>query len=235
MADFGKFKVGNAIYPLTSSLSNSLLKDVNAPLYYALDYFVSMIQTHLGARWNAAVVAAGMPELDGYVIKYALPYDPTPELLSQQVQFPLFALWEKSGREEPKTLSYYHTVGTWKAIYALPALTSGQKELLHPFLRAVKTVLADRTIQGHDPAYQNNLVVWDVNVSGIEKIRLTEFEFGNFPFDPSANIFLPTVMMTFDVLVRQDSDPTFFETLAGVDTSLELEGVTLVQTQLNFP
>lgn len=232
MADYGQFQIGKVTFPLTSSTTNSLLQDADPALYYALDYFVLMLQTHLGARFNAAVTNAGLPELDGYVVKYALPYDPTPELLSQQMTFPLFAIWEESTKEEPKTLTWYHSVATWKAIYVLPALTGSQRELLNPFLKSVKNVIVDRTVQGHDPAYRNNLIVWDVDVSGIEKIRVTESRQAPFLVDPSTNLFLPTLLLTFDVLIRQNSNSQFFSKLDRVDTTQQLNGYELLDLEI---
>lgn len=234
MSDYGQFKLGNAIYPLDPASSNSLLQDVNAPLYYALDYFSAMIRQHLGARWDVAVLAAGLPEYDGYVVRTALPYDPTPELITSQVKLPLLAVWEDEGTEEQKTLSWYHTVSTWKATYVLPPMTAAQKELLHPFLKAAKNTIADRTIQGHDPSYLNNLVVWDVDVSGVEKIRLTKFKISDFQPSPLSNMFFPAVLMTFDVMVRQDSDPSFFEVADGVDITQQVEDLDLIQTKIDF-
>lgn len=231
MADYGQFEIGNVDYPL--NVSGSVLQAINPPLYYALDYFVAMLQQHLGTAWDGYATVAGLADLDGYIVRTALPYDPTPDLLTQQVQLPLFALWEDEGIIEGKSLTWFHSVTSWKAVFVLPPLTSAQKEILHPFLKGAVNVLYDRTIQGHDPSYMNNLVLWDKDVSGIEKIRLTKFRFDNFSI-PSSNQFMPTVIMNFDVSIRQDSNSSFFQSLGGVDTTIQVEDLDLIQTKLDF-
>lgn len=234
MSDYGQFKVGNTVFPLTTSLANSLLKDANPAVYYALEYFTAMLQTHLGDRWDLAVVAAGMPELVGKVVSYSVPYDPLPDLQSQQMTFPLLAVWEKESTTEQITNSWYHHQCVWHVSYTLPALTSAQKELLYPFLNAAKKVLVDRTEQGYDPAYEDGLTVWDETHAGIEKIQVSSATFGNVSVDPKTNLYLPALLLTLDVSIREGFDTSFLESFDGVDGYQLLDGYQFIQTEINL-
>lgn len=234
MADYGQFKFGNTVYPLTASLASSFLKDANPPLYYGLDYLSSMLQIDLGARWNAVVVAAELPELDGYVVKCALPYDPMPELLTQQVKFPLFALWEKESITEKKSFSWYHAKKTWNLLYALPPLSSGQKEQIYPALYAADAIIRRAIEQGYDPNYQSGLKVWDAAFAGVEKIQLSKSTFGNLPFDPKSNLFLPTLFMTIELSVREQFNRSFLEDIGGADVTQQLDGYNFIDINIDL-
>ena len=232
MADYGQFKFGNTVYPLTVSLANSFLKDANPPIFYGLDYLASMIQTHVGARWDAAVTAAGLPALVG-IIKTALPYDPIQDLLTQQVKFPMLALWEKESVTEKKSFSWTHSKKTWNVLFSLPPLTSSQKELLYPVLYAVDAIIRRSIEQGFDPAYNSSQEVWSAGFGGLESIQLNKSQFGNLPSIQNDKMFFPTLFLTISANVREEFNTNFLETLAGIDTTQQLDGYDFIQTIIN--
>ena len=90
MADFGTFQYGGTAYPLTASTANSLLRDADPSLYYALDYFAAMITQHVGARLIAESAGFSSP-ITAAVVQVA-PMDPAPYLLQQQFKFPLLSV-----------------------------------------------------------------------------------------------------------------------------------------------
>ena len=212
--DYGKFKFGNTEFPLTSSTANSFLQDANPAVYYALDYCKSVLFLHLQDRWAAEVQKVRMPIADGYVVNYALPYDPGPSLLSQQFKFPLLALWEKENVTEPRTFSWYHSRKTWQLMYCLPSLSPSQMERLYPALTAVDTILRDRIEQGYDPNYQNGREIWSYMFAGVEKIQTQKSVLGylTVPKD-TTNLYLPTLLITIEVSVREGFNPAFLEDL----------------------
>jgi hypothetical protein len=232
MADYGQFKFGNTVYPLTSSLSNSLLKDANPPLYYALDYLTQMLTTHIGARFDAACVAAGLPSLAG-IVKTALPYDPIEDLLTQQIQFPLLAVWEKESITEKKSFSWYHSKKTWNLLFVLPPLTSSQKELLYPILYAADAVIRRSIEQGYDPAYNSSEEVWSASFGGLEKIQLSKSQFGNLPSIKNDQMFFPTLLLTIEASVKEEFNTNMLSTLSGMDITQQLGGQTFIQSSID--
>ena len=49
--------------PLTSSTANTLLRDADPAVYYALEFFAQVIRTHIGTRLLAEATAA-----EGYIV-----------------------------------------------------------------------------------------------------------------------------------------------------------------------
>lgn len=234
--DYGRFKFGNTEFPLISSTANSLLQDADPAIFYALDYCKSMLILHLQDRWNAAVYQAGMSNMDGYgsVVNYTLPYDPMPFLQTQQTKFPLLALWEKESVTEQKTFSWYHANKVWQLLYCLPALTAAQMEQLYPALKAADAILRDRIEQGYDPNYHSGREIWSFMYAGVEKIQLSKSVFGYFTPPDKTNLYLPTLLCTIDLSVREGFNPAFLETLDGIDITQTLDGYTFLENQINL-
>ena len=123
MADFGTFQYGGVSYPLTSSTANSLLRDADPSLYFALDYFASVISTHVGTRLIAE--SAGFPSPITKAVMQVAPMDPAPYLLQQQFQFPLLVAYRVKDSYGRRTVTWQEDVGEWQVAYILPPLTQG--------------------------------------------------------------------------------------------------------------
>lgn len=78
MLEYAGFRVGNFTSPLTASTTNSLLEDADPALQASLDFYAAVLAIHLGARFDAAVVAAERPELVGKIVSQKIPYNPVP-------------------------------------------------------------------------------------------------------------------------------------------------------------
>lgn len=240
MADYGTFKVGNVVYPLTNDITNSLLQDANPAVFHALSYFTSMLNIHMGARWDAVVDAAGLDELIGKVVAYNLPFDPIVSMRESQIKFPLLALWESESETSEKTFSWYQTVGTWRLTYSLPSLTSAQTEQIYPFLKAARDIIIDRSEQGYDPNYNNNQQIWSDGYGGVAKVKVLNSKFSNLQVQSpagtsgSTNLYLPTLMITFEVTYRENFDNTSLETLDGADLTQQLDAVDFIEQKIDF-
>src|SRR4051812_49159533 len=96
MSDYQGFLHGNVEYPLDLSATTtySLLRDADPCVYYALEFFASVITTHLGARLLEEATAVGMTRITAAVAE-TIPLDPDPYLAEGHYRFPLLAVYRK--------------------------------------------------------------------------------------------------------------------------------------------
>ncbi len=212
---YGTFNHGGATYPLTDDTSQSLLRDADPAIYYALLYFESIINTHVGKRLVAQAKAAGVRGIER-PIAVKMPLDPRPWL--QEVQFPSFpllAVHRVSSKYGVASMSYMRNESTWMVSYSLPPLTLAQFEQLAPVLHAIESVLLNRIENMFDPEFQAGAEVWAL--AGIESIELTSGTFGTFIND--SNIRFPTWAGTLTVRERDmpAPDAAFDGDFSGLD------------------
>lgn len=231
MADYSQFKFGNTVYPLTPSLTNTLLKDTNPALYYAFDYLIGMIRLKCEDCWNAEVTAAGLPALSG-IIKTIAPYNPMRHLKNVQTKFPMLSVWETNSETEELTLTKYHVKKTWNLLYSLPPLTAAQEDRLGPILYAVDETIRHAIEQGFDSDYQTGQEVWSEAFSGLDLIALSKTQFGTLPGLPDAQMIMPTLFQTIQISVSQRFDPSFFEKLVGIDVTQQLDGTDFIEIEI---
>ncbi len=230
MGDYGKFKVGNVVYPLDPALYLNPLGAIDPAKDQGLSYFTAMLQVHMGDLFDAVVTDIGRPEFVDKVVAYTLPYDPMPYYKEQQAKFPLLALWETESNTSERTFSWYNTVSIWKVAYSLFPTTSSEAEKMYPFLRAARDIIIDRAEQGYDPNYNNSQEVWSDGYSGLAKLKTTRSLFKNLTTDPRTNIFFPTVELTMEVTFQESFQRNFLEEFGGVDTTQLLDGYQFLQT-----
>ena len=236
MTDYQQLQDGYVVYPATNPGSLSVLQVLNPPLFWALDFFTNCIQNNLGALWNQAVASLGSTELAGLpIVNYSLPYNPMPGFQQHQGKFPMLAIYEYKTHFEFKTLVYEHEESVWKVAYILPPLTDGQKEVLQPFLKAVRDVLQLKAIYGRDTLYKSNLQVWDASVSGIEKVRVVDAIISDLPPPDlmKSDLYFPTLVLDLHVWVCQTSQPSWFQSLSGVDLTQNLDGYAFSRDAIN--
>lgn len=232
MADYGKFKVGNVIYPLTADTTNSLLQDSDPALFYIIDFIRTVLQTYVGERWKSEIdkinsEKGGIPINDGYVVATTYPYDPKRFYLQNKPVFPILAIYEIDSETELKTLCWYHTTRTLQLVYSLPPLTAGQVEMFMPMLKNIENIIVDRVNQGYDPSYYNSREVWSDGYAGIESIWVQKGKKGNkgaLNFPEKAESYFPTLTMPITVTTRQMFDDSFLEDLNGIDVEVPTEG-----------
>lgn len=204
MTQYAGFKIGNVVFPLTASVSNSLLQDGDPALYYTLDYLKSMIQTHLGARFDAEMTRVGLTQHVGKASSAALPFNPEPFLQSSGVQPPFLALFPVRDLPEERTRHWYHTVQTWNLLYVLPAMDTAQFAQLCTLLKDVAKIILDRIENTLDPSWQSGVPF--AQLGGIAEIRLDEVGYGSFETQDT-NLFMPALTATLTVKEQRAETP----------------------------
>jgi hypothetical protein len=171
---YSSFGVGAELEPLPTALTNSLLRDADPALYYALDYFAYLITTFPGPRLLAQALD---PQIGGLTIAKAVAqkYSDAPQqnFLSNQYAFPLLCCYRTHTLTGKFTAGWGHDRGHIEVVYALPQLTPGQLEKIGPIRKAIASTLREKTMQGFDPGYTPpggvaGGVVWAA--AGVERI-----------------------------------------------------------------
>jgi hypothetical protein len=227
MSDYASFQVGAFVSPLTAATTNALLDDADPAIAVTLAYYAACLQTHLGARWDAEVVKAGLPALAGAMTTLAIPYDPIPFLTSAALVPPFLALYTVSETPVELTRHHYRLAAEWKLLLVLPTLTPAQYLQLSPFLRAAAKVLLDRTEQGYEPTYQSGARF--AIAAGLEQIRIDRTSYGNIQ-GATTNLFFPTLGMDITACERRMTTPGL-QSLTGLDgttTVVDANGADVV-------
>ncbi len=226
MVDFASFKHGGVTYPLPAEDSGlggtgaSLLRDCDPAIFYALEYYASVINTHVGTRLVAEAVAAGHDKILSAVGE-TLPVNPENWLTSEHIRFPLLSLYRKS--------STFRIIGQRKfsthvleLAYVLPPMNAGEAEKLLPILHAVEVLLDNRTEQGFDPSYTPSTPTgtagespWSASRAGVARVGITASTTG--AYTPTADLFFPAVVMTVEMEERSEAVLSELEAYEGSD------------------
>lgn len=218
--EYGVFKIGNTQYPLSASTANSLLKDVDKPVYYLLDYFASELNTYAGARWTAEMARAKLSTQMPNIVGMKFPNNPFPYLQDTGIKFPLLAIYRTDGKFTEKTISFSRTQSNLEIVWVLPPLTMSQMEIAGPFLEVVEKILSNRSEVSADPNYQSNLNWGDA--TGFDWIQMTDYTRMMIPHT-TTNLPMEAVVMKLAMRERDNFNITGqFETLTGVDTEIDL-------------
>lgn len=217
------FGWSSAVYPLTSSTANSSLKDADPALYYALDFWSTVLQTYLGARWSAECTAAGggAADMAGAIVKRTRSYDPAPYLKQVQEQFPLLAVYRMRSSARERTISWEDTESRWGVQWILPPLPPDQCERLMPFRKAVFDVLVNRTTNQQDGSYQSGAMVWR-DLAKLETIGFTDFV-DYRPMQGIDGLIFPCLTATAMVLERTMVPAGAYDNLAGTDVDVQID------------
>lgn len=217
------FKHGATEFPLTTSLTKSLLADLDPAVYYAMGFFAAMIEYHLGVRFVAQAAAAGI--VLSKAVGSTIPYDPEPHLLDESLQFPVFALYRSSDIHDDRTIQLRETKSTWGIDYVLPPLNAAQAEVLVPMLNGIGRVIDYVTTEGGDNNYQNNLRIWEQCEA--TWVRLASGHFGRW--QPKANLVFHGWHGEIEVSENRGYVSTAFAPLEGIalDVELQVDGTTV--------
>lgn len=232
MSDGGTFVYGGVSFPLTTTGSNTLLKDADPVVYWALQFYASVLTTHMGARLIIEANAAQAPVLAA--VAMSTPQDPVPWLQENHFAFPLLALYRISGTNNYRTVNWSQQTTKLGVAYILPPLTAGQAENLVPILSTVPLIIANRTEQGWDPGFQSGAKVWSGAFSGLGEIHApVEGQFGMFP--GTGDTAFPAWTGTITVNERQMAE-TDFSALEAVDAHVDLvnSGQTTITDYVAF-
>ncbi len=217
MADNETFQHGGTAYPLEDALTNTLLKDADPAVYYALDFFSAMLTEYIGDRLVAQATAASAPIASA--VAMVVPFDPVPFLTETQFKFPLLAISRKSETFNEASVAWPRRVGQWSCMYILPPLTAGQMEAIAPILATIGPVLNGRALLGHDPSYASDASVW--TTAGLERVKVMSASFG--AFEGAQGLVLPCWSAILEVNERASEVEDGFEEFAGADATVDLE------------
>lgn len=152
MTDFNQFQVDSVIFPLPTGGQNSLLRDADPALYFALDFWTFVINQYLGQRLVQETSADNLPLL-GNAVKNSYPFDPLPEYLEDQIKFPALFAYRTTAHTEQWTAGWDHDLVEFELIYALPPLDADAAYKLLPALPAIAKAIRKKTSDAWDPAY----------------------------------------------------------------------------------
>jgi hypothetical protein len=232
LADYDAFKFGGVSYPLTASTSNTLLRDADPSLYWALQYWSNILQTYIGARLTAQ---AALPKVNLTLaaVRSTAHYDPGPFLLEHpENTFPILAAYRMRTRITERTVTWLHEESEWGVQYILPCLNWIQSKELLPILHAAGHVLVNRTEQGFDPGYTSGAKVWSSTHAGLESIAFTEYSFGRH--EDANGLYYHAFMGQCLVKERVSPAAGDLEALAGIDVNEQIKDVTTMDAVVEF-
>lgn len=229
MTDYASFQVGATQYPLPTNgtgiggFGASLLRDADPAVFYLLEFYASVLRTHVGPRLIAEAASGGMEQITTAVAE-TLPFNPEPFLTEQHVGFPLLAAYRKSSKFEDIG-GQKHSVDEIEVAYILPPLQAGEAERLLPILKAVAGCIDNRTEQGMDPAYTPTAptgsagdLVWER--AGVTSAGVKSVSYGGY--GPTETLYFPAVILTVEVKERSQVVVTEFGLHNGETTSIDI-------------
>lgn len=231
MTDLASFTNGGATYPLPTGgaglggVGATLLRDADPASFYLIEFFRSVLETHLAGRFMQEVVSCGAGDKIQTMVAETLPLNPLPYLTQGQFGFPLLAAYRK--RSQFKFVGQRKIVrGEFEVVYVLPPLQPGEAERLEPILQSVVAVLDNRAEQGMDPAYTPSAptgtageVVW--TRAGVAKAGITDAVFGGYHVGPE--VYFPAVTISLEI--EEQSAAVISELVAydGADVEVDLQ------------
>ena len=218
--EYGVFAHGGATYPLSSTANGQLLKDADPALYYAADFWSTMITTYIGPRLIAEAADANVSAPIPKAVATMVSFDPAPYLQETQFAFPVLAVYRKSEKYERKTVSWMRDIGEWIVEYILPPLSPGQAQRLLPALRAAGSVLVNRTENMFDPNYASGARVWGAGYANLEEISFVEGKYGLYA--GAGNLAFYGLQQRVTVKERDMPIATQFPAFAGLDAAVDL-------------
>ncbi len=214
---------GAVILPLTVASPNSLLRDADPAIFYALEYFQWVLDDKIGRRFESAAASAGI--ILNKAVAHAIPIEPSLHLATNAVEFPLLSVHRGKGRTDDKTTTYRQTKTRIIVHYVLPPMNAGQAEQLRPILNAVKIALDRAVAVGFDPAFtpsggEVGDTPWALERGGIQKIELEEASHSAFEIADG----LPMACLVYEgMLSERDSVPEgAYDDLTAVTATVEV-------------
>jgi hypothetical protein len=221
------FIYGSVAFPLTAVTDNGLLRDADPAVFYALEFFTSVLNTHLGERLAAEASVVGALDIQAAVAE-SIPIDPEQFLTEEHVKFPLLTLHRESATYKYVTQKRI-SIHRLKCAYVLPPLRAAQAERLMPILHAAALLLDEKCSKGRDDAYTPSTpagtageFIWSKTRAGVAKVEVKESTVG--AFQASNELFFPAVVLSIEMweLSGSDSGNAAYDTFAGVDGTINL-------------
>lgn len=219
MADYDASQLAGVELPLVEPATNTLLRDADPTVYFALEFFAAVIERAIGDRLVTAAAEASVPRVT-QAVAYKVPMDPGPYLTEQQFKFPLLAVYRKNETYRERTAVFQQDIAELEVAYVLPPLNGAQTERIGPVLRAVAAALFTATEQGFDSDYESGALVWGSDYANVEEIGFTRGEYGSFP--TLKDLAFPAWVGTLRVKERTFAVDSQFDTFAGLDLAVDV-------------
>jgi hypothetical protein len=173
------FTFGGA-YPLAQPGSGSLLADADPALFWALQFWATVLRANLDVRATAEGAAASAPFASG-AVRTVLGIDPGP-FPTESLDFapPALAAWRIEGAVSMHTMTWEKASDTWGLAYYLPPLSLGSAKRMVPLLHAVSRILIHATTAGRDPSFAGGARVWGPGYANLMSIRFVSHTFPDF-------------------------------------------------------
>lgn len=221
MSEGGAFAQGSAQFPLTSDVTNTLLRDADPALYYTIEYFKSVLTTYLNDRFVQEITRASVTTMSS-IVQTTTHFDPALYLPQFLQSFPLLAVFRQSSKYSRKTHSWMHIDSQWAVYLILAPLKQWvQPQALHPIFHAAESVLVDRIENMFDPSFTGGAEVW--KLAGVEEISLTDSKFGMYTGFKDSQLSFPSWMGTLSVKERQMPVLSQYQALTGLDTQIDAD------------
>lgn len=219
------FSYGGVSFPLTASTANSLLRDADPAVYYALEFFAQVITTHIGARVIAEATAAGATDITA-AVRESMPIDPAQFITEEHFRFPLLALHRESTSFKYLT-KRRQAIHKLKLSYVLPPLRAAQAEKLLPILHAVGLLIDHKATVGSDEAYTPTAptgtageFVWSGTRAATAKVEVKDSAVGAYQI--SNDLFFPAISMSLEMWELADANTTGYDDYEGADVDVRL-------------
>lgn len=225
MANYDQFQIGAVVSPVTTSLTNTLLLDVDPALNATLKFLTSVLKTHFEARFLATAASVNYKQGDGTAFVDLVPsivhYDPAPFLVTAQYKFPMLALFRtKTTKVEDHSFAYQMKESLWNLYFILPPFDVRQAVALTPMFNEIENVIINKLKLRHSPTYQSNDLILDN--AGICDISVLNSELGEYKVlkDGGKEVVYPTLAMELKVTERQNyvAEPL----LSGIDVTQDI-------------
>lgn len=217
------FYYGGVNFPLTSSTANSLLRDADPAIYYALEFFAQVISTHIGDRLVAEASAAGATDIAAAVAE-SMPIDPAQFLTEEHFKFPLLALHRESSSFKYLT-KRRQAIHKLKLSYVLPPLRAAQAERLLPTLHAIGLLIDQKATDGSDASYTPTAptgtageFVWSGTRAAVARVEVKDSTIGAFQI--SNDLYFPAIVMSLEMWELADADTSGYDDYEGADVDI---------------
>lgn len=215
-----RFKHGGVEYPLKAETTNTLLKDSDPAIHYALDLLATVIDEYIGERLlaQAALEGFNLPS----AVETRIHYEPSPFLQSHEMVFPIFALYRSESAWDSHTVTFDKDTSIWSWAYILPPLTPRQIDKLNPILRSVEVVVSTFASHSHSYLWEDGKTLRDM--SGIMKMMAGPARFADFEkIDGGQDEWWRAI--TGKLFVQERADIVFedLDVFEGVNATLDLD------------
>lgn len=234
---------GGVQYPLSATSTNTLLRDADPAIYYALDFYQWVLEQYIGPRWVKACASANYRGPDQNLLtkltNIAIGYNPVSELVSMQASLPILAIYRVSSTSLYKTVVKSEEQTIWEMVHILPPMDAAQMEQLLAVQHAMYALVDNRTEWGMDPAYTppgGALGQQSWQLAGIEEIQCQSCRYELY--GEVGSLAMPVLIARFLVKERQGrylGFPPFFgaaikENVTDPSTNTTLNDVVDVDT-----